>query len=239
MKKPVKAYGGNGNSVIYEFPDGTGANKCGGKIVWRSTNPGNITSGTLSRRFGFIGNNGPFIIFPDFATGKQAVFKLLRLPVYSDLTLEKTIIKYAPPSANDTESYIAFVVGRTGYRRTDPMKNLKLGPLVDAIIDKEGYLKKVNHGKIKFISDVTKKKKYIWRTRKDLDVRPKHWDREGVEFDWDNPPEGGHPGEDYGCRCWAEAFEYDECFEKSISPYSSHNPFQIQIIPGGGSGIVI
>ena len=45
---------------------------------------------------------------------------------------------------------------------------------------------------------------YIWRTVKDSDVRPAHAAREGQTFSWTNPPEGGHPGEDYNCRCWAE-----------------------------------
>lgn len=41
---------------------------------------------------------------------------------------------------------------------------------------------------------------YIWRTVKDNDVRPAHAAREGQIFSWTNPPEGGHPGEDYNCR---------------------------------------
>jgi len=57
--------------------------------------------------------------------------------------------------------------------------------------------------------------KYIWRTAKDERVRgdpggmypsaePSHFDREGKVYEWKNPPEGGHPGEDYNCRCTAE-----------------------------------
>lgn len=45
---------------------------------------------------------------------------------------------------------------------------------------------------------------YIWRTQKDGKVRRAHAAREGKKFYWSNPPEGGHPGEDFGCRCWAE-----------------------------------
>lgn len=55
---------------------------------------------------------------------------------------------------------------------------------------------------------------YIWETRRDERVRgnpnglypkakPSHYARQGVVFNWDNPPENGHPGEDYGCRCRA------------------------------------
>jgi SPP1 gp7 family putative phage head morphogenesis protein len=58
-------------------------------------------------------------------------------------------------------------------------------------------------------------KKYIWRTAGDERVRgepdglypdsdPSHYDREGKIFSWDNPPEGGHPGEAIQCRCTAE-----------------------------------
>lgn len=48
---------------------------------------------------------------------------------------------------------------------------------------------------------------YIWRTKKDDRVRGKHAEREGEIFNWHVPPEGGHPGEDYNCRCWAEPYK--------------------------------
>lgn len=57
---------------------------------------------------------------------------------------------------------------------------------------------------------------YIWRTSRDERVRgrpggrfpdanPSHWAREGKVFKWSDPPSGGHPGQDYACRCTAEA----------------------------------
>jgi len=48
-----------------------------------------------------------------------------------------------------------------------------------------------------------KKGKYIWRTRGDSKVRSEHAERDGKVFEWDNPPEGGHPGEAPNCRCRA------------------------------------
>lgn len=49
--------------------------------------------------------------------------------------------------------------------------------------------------------------KYIWRTRGDCKVRSEHAERDGKVFEWNNPPDGGHPGEAPNCRCWAEAVE--------------------------------
>lgn len=55
---------------------------------------------------------------------------------------------------------------------------------------------------------------YIWETRRDERVRgnpnglypnakPSHFARQGQVFNWNRPPEGGHPGEAPGCRCRA------------------------------------
>ncbi|CWW76239.1 Phage Mu protein F like protein [Haemophilus influenzae] len=48
-------------------------------------------------------------------------------------------------------------------------------------------------------------KSYIWRGMLDERERAHHVDREGKQFDWDNPPDDGHPGEPILCRCDAEA----------------------------------
>jgi len=53
---------------------------------------------------------------------------------------------------------------------------------------------------------------YVWDTRKDERVRgdptglypnskPSHYARQNDIYSWNNPPEGGHPGEAEGCRC--------------------------------------
>jgi len=46
---------------------------------------------------------------------------------------------------------------------------------------------------------------YVWNTQHDARVRGAHAKRDGVIFRWDDPPEGGHPSEDYRCRCYARA----------------------------------
>lgn len=45
---------------------------------------------------------------------------------------------------------------------------------------------------------------YIWRGAMDNRERDEHRDREGKHFEWDDPPEDGHPGEPIMCRCTAE-----------------------------------
>ncbi|MFN7163103.1 MAG: phage minor head protein [Pseudomonadota bacterium] len=57
--------------------------------------------------------------------------------------------------------------------------------------------------------DQAKTKRYVWRTQNDKDVRSAHAAREGLIFRYDEPPAGGNPGEDYGCRCWAEPLPDD------------------------------
>jgi len=164
MRKPIKAYGGKGLSVVYAFGDGTGVMRCGGEIGWRSTNPGNINTGNSSKEFGSIGNNGRFVIFPDFATGRQAIFKLLRKS-YLRFTLEEAFYEYAPPHENNTEAYIKFVVDRTGYSRKDPMKDLNLGPIVDTIIKWEGQRKNYRTQKIESGVHMANAKRYCGTKR--------------------------------------------------------------------------
>lgn len=44
---------------------------------------------------------------------------------------------------------------------------------------------------------------YYWSCSLDERVRPEHYARHNKLFAWDNPPDGGHPGIDYNCRCVA------------------------------------
>ena len=66
-------------------------------------------------------------------------------------------------------------------------------------------------GLMEFNDGSKKKGTYIWRTAGDDKVRPSHAEREGQVFSWDNPPDGGHPGEAPNCRCTAEDVKDDKC----------------------------
>ncbi|MBW6494007.1 MAG: hypothetical protein K0B16_05535 [Burkholderiaceae bacterium] len=46
--------------------------------------------------------------------------------------------------------------------------------------------------------------RYIWRSQDDAKVRDSHADFDDQVFRWDLPPAGGHPGQAFNCRCFAE-----------------------------------
>ncbi len=47
-------------------------------------------------------------------------------------------------------------------------------------------------------------RQYVWRSRDDGKVRYSHAAHDDQVFSWDQPPPGGHPGEAFNCRCYAE-----------------------------------
>ncbi len=53
---------------------------------------------------------------------------------------------------------------------------------------------------------------YIWRSSDDDKVRSTHQDYDDRQFSWVNPPESGHPGEGFNCRCFAEPVVEDVTF---------------------------
>ncbi|MEZ5887850.1 MAG: phage minor head protein [Paracoccaceae bacterium] len=55
---------------------------------------------------------------------------------------------------------------------------------------------------------------YVWTTQHDAHVRGSHAERDVTVFRWDEPPEGGHPSQDYGCRCYARALGIEGYWER-------------------------
>ena len=63
---------------------------------------------------------------------------------------------------------------------------------------------------------------YRWQTVGDERVRESHRQNNGKVFAWNDPPDTGHPGEDYQCRCIAEPiisedFEGDKALGRSFN----------------------
>lgn len=83
-------------------------------------------------------------------------------------------------------------------------------------------------GLLEFSKTGKKEGKYIWHTQGDGKVRDSHAENDGKTFSWDSPPDTGHPGEDYNCRCWAEDIE-DTCVElemQMVAAWAAHDELQ-------------
>jgi hypothetical protein len=63
---------------------------------------------------------------------------------------------------------------------------------------------------------------YVWHTQGDGKVRSEHAERDGKIFSWDDPPEGGHPGEAPNCRCWTEAVAKEDCEKIKWEVYAAY-----------------
>lgn len=120
--------------------------KTGGSVSWRTNNPGNIVYGAFAKAQGAIGSmtasGHSFAIFPTEQAGWAALLALLRSPTYQALTLAGVINRYAPPSANNTAAYTAFVTRKLGLSSSTPMRSLspaQLTSLAEAIKQHEGW----------------------------------------------------------------------------------------------------
>lgn len=58
---------------------------------------------------------------------------------------------------------------------------------------------------------------YIWRSRDDGKVRSSHAAHDDQVFSWEDPPEGGHPGQTFNCRCHAEPYVQDQTTNSQLN----------------------
>ena len=72
---------------------------------------------------------------------------------------------------------------------------------------------------------------YVWNTQQDARVRGAHSERDGKIFRWDDPPEGGHPSQDFGCRCYARALGIEGYWER-IKPSVDAFAFEADTLEG-------
>ena len=195
----ISAFPGIGTARMYVGNDGNIYEFSGGSRAWRNNNPGNLEDGKFARNNGAIGSDGRFAIFPDTATGFNAMAGLLATSSYQKLTIEGAINRYAPPNENNVENYLKSVERQTGLPRSTPMNSLSKDNLLNlakAMAKHEGNMS----GKKR---PVHKQEKYVWVTVCDNKVRPEHEALDGEIRTWYDTP---HPGEEDGCRCHAESF---------------------------------
>jgi hypothetical protein len=105
-------------------PDGSVEHRTGARN-WRNNNPGNIEYGKLAKQYGAIGTDGRFAIFPDAASGQNAMKGLLfDSGAYQGMTIASALNKYSPPSENDTAGKIQAVVAETGLDPNTPLDQM-------------------------------------------------------------------------------------------------------------------
>jgi len=96
----------------------------------RNNNPGDVEAPPGTPWAGTVGMDGPFVIFPDTTWGLRALAKDLITNIGTEGydTITSLITKFAPPSENDTASYISSVSADTSI---DP--SVQLGTDQDTI----------------------------------------------------------------------------------------------------------
>jgi hypothetical protein len=114
-----------------------------GTRAWRNNNPGNIEYGDFAKKNGAVGTDGRFAVFPSYEQGREAKKKLLwETRGYSGLTIAGAINRYAPPSENDTGSYVNSVASSIGVGPDTPMAELNDSQkevMLDAMERVEGF----------------------------------------------------------------------------------------------------
>lgn len=91
-----------------------GQTRTGGDRNWRNNNPGNIEYGPFAIKYGAIGSDGRFAIFPSEEQGRAAQDALLKSKNYANLSLQDAIKRYAPSNENDPKSYANQIMKSTG-----------------------------------------------------------------------------------------------------------------------------
>lgn len=109
----VRAYAGEGLSVVYEDAQGRKEVRTGGSRAWRNTNPGNVRFDARNKWQGQIGEAGGFCVFSERKWGERAVRLILAAYGRRGLTLGQTIACYAPAHENDVAAYVRAVVMRS------------------------------------------------------------------------------------------------------------------------------
>jgi len=123
--------------------------RTGGNPAWRFNNPGNMRppgKRVITTHIGraTMRDGKQFLIFPDYATGRAELKRLLRDPdSYAQRTLAQAIPKFAPQSDhNDPDRYIRSVSERTGVAADTQLGTLsdaQLEQVMDSIETLEGY----------------------------------------------------------------------------------------------------
>ena len=132
----------DGRDVIYKHSDNSRVRYTGGTRAWRNTNPGNLRYSSFSESAGAIGRAGGFAVFPGEDVGTDALVALLRTDAYRTRTIADAVRRYAPPSENDTKTYMQRLSQLTGLdlnRRMGDLNDTEIRRVAAAIRQIEGW----------------------------------------------------------------------------------------------------
>lgn len=118
-----------------------GQTRTGGDRNWRNNNPGNIEYGPFAIKYGAIGSDGRFAIFPTQEQGRMAQDALLKSKNYANLSLSDAIKRYAPSNENDPRVYANQIMKSTGIDLNSKYADLtpeQQGRILDAMNRIEG-----------------------------------------------------------------------------------------------------
>ncbi len=104
----------DGFDTIVVLDNGTEEIRRDGTRAWRNNNPGNIRNTPFAQANGSIGEAGGFAVFPNEATGRSALVALLKTDTYQRLSVNAAILRYAPPTENDSTHYQTTLQKKTG-----------------------------------------------------------------------------------------------------------------------------
>lgn len=125
-RQVAKVLGGGKGYTDVEYTDGT-RDRVVGNLNVRNNNPGNIEFGDLAQKYGAVGTDGRFAVFPDYETGRKAQEALLfESGVYSGKTIGSAIAKYAPAGDgnNNPAAYANSVAAALGVSVNTPLAAL-------------------------------------------------------------------------------------------------------------------
>ena len=104
---------GAGFNVV-QLADGSTERRDGARN-WRNNNPGNIQYGDFAKRYGALGSDGRFAIFPSYDAGRKAKEALLfEGKGYAGMNIQQAIYRYAPPNENNSQNYVNTVAAAAG-----------------------------------------------------------------------------------------------------------------------------
>ena len=136
-------------------------------------NPGNLRFANQKAATGE--DDRGFAIFPSEGKGWQALYNQINLDKTRDMSLKDFIYKYAPPSENDTGSYLSNVKRNLKVDDSENLKNINTKKLAVEIARQEGYGGKFPR------TEEPKRKKQLQNKVEPLAK---------VGEDWDVPPAG-------------------------------------------------